>query len=116
MRDSYLVDVERLTTKCSGKPFGAELLEREFLDVLDQMSDQFGRSLVVTIVDLPALGTTWSPTSRRTSVRSKDFVSDQEVRWCPGCGDYAFSSAVQRVLPDLGLRREKIAFISGIGC
>jgi 2-oxoglutarate ferredoxin oxidoreductase subunit beta len=46
----------------------------------------------------------------------KDFVSDQEVRWCPGCGDYAVLAAVQGFLPDLGLRKENITFISGIGC
>jgi 2-oxoglutarate/2-oxoacid ferredoxin oxidoreductase subunit beta len=46
----------------------------------------------------------------------KDFTSDQEVRWCPGCGDYAVLKAVQGFLPDLGLRRENIVFISGIGC
>ncbi|MBZ5735651.1 2-oxoacid:ferredoxin oxidoreductase subunit beta [Nocardioides sp. TRM66260-LWL] len=47
---------------------------------------------------------------------AKDFSSDQEVRWCPGCGDYAVLKAVQSFLPDLGLRRENIVFISGIGC
>lgn len=46
----------------------------------------------------------------------KDFVTDQDVRWCPGCGDYAILSQVQRVLPDLGVPRENIVFISGIGC
>ncbi|WP_310742079.1 2-oxoacid:ferredoxin oxidoreductase subunit beta [Microbispora sp. H13382] len=46
----------------------------------------------------------------------KDFKSDQEVRWCPGCGDYAILAAVQSFLPDLGLRRENIVFVSGIGC
>ena len=46
----------------------------------------------------------------------KDFTSDQEVRWCPGCGDYAILKAVQGFLPDLGLRRENIVFVSGIGC
>ncbi len=46
----------------------------------------------------------------------KDFTSDQEVRWCPGCGDYAVLKAVQSFLPDLGLRRENIVFVSGIGC
>jgi 2-oxoglutarate/2-oxoacid ferredoxin oxidoreductase subunit beta len=45
-----------------------------------------------------------------------DFSSDQEVRWCPGCGDYAILNAVQRVMPDLGIPREKIVFVSGIGC
>ncbi|SDP15435.1 2-oxoglutarate ferredoxin oxidoreductase subunit beta [Nakamurella panacisegetis] len=46
----------------------------------------------------------------------KDFKTDQEVRWCPGCGDYAILAAVQGFLPELGLRRENIVFISGIGC
>lgn len=46
----------------------------------------------------------------------KDFISDQEVRWCPGCGDYAILSQVQKVLPDLGIPREKFLFVSGIGC
>jgi len=46
----------------------------------------------------------------------KDFTSDQEVRWCPGCGDYAVLAAVQGFLPELGLRRENIVFVSGIGC
>lgn len=46
----------------------------------------------------------------------KDFRSDQEVRWCPGCGDYAILSAVQSFMPELGIPREKIVFISGIGC
>lgn len=45
-----------------------------------------------------------------------DFSSDQEVRWCPGCGDYAILAAVQRMLPNLGLVKENIVFISGIGC
>jgi 2-oxoglutarate/2-oxoacid ferredoxin oxidoreductase subunit beta len=46
----------------------------------------------------------------------KDFKSDQEVRWCPGCGDYAILAAVQSFMPELGLEREKIVFVSGIGC
>ncbi|MGZ5404562.1 MAG: 2-oxoacid:ferredoxin oxidoreductase subunit beta [Nocardioides sp.] len=46
----------------------------------------------------------------------KEFTSNQEVRWCPGCGDYAVLKAVQGFLPDLGLRRENIVFVSGIGC
>src|ERR687898_2791601 len=45
-----------------------------------------------------------------------DFASDQEVRWCPGCGDYAILAAVQSVMPELGIPREKIVFVSGIGC
>jgi 2-oxoglutarate/2-oxoacid ferredoxin oxidoreductase subunit beta len=46
----------------------------------------------------------------------KEYTSDQEVRWCPGCGDYAVLKAVQGFMPDLGLRRENIVFVSGIGC
>jgi 2-oxoglutarate ferredoxin oxidoreductase subunit beta len=46
----------------------------------------------------------------------KDFQTDQEVRWCPGCGDYAILSAVQSVFPELGIPREKFAVVSGIGC
>ncbi len=46
----------------------------------------------------------------------KDFASDQEIRWCPGCGDYAILSAMQKVLPEMGIPHEKIVFISGIGC
>ncbi len=46
----------------------------------------------------------------------KDFQSDQEVRWCPGCGDYAILSAVQTVFPELGIPKEKFVVISGIGC
>ena len=46
----------------------------------------------------------------------KDFASDQDVRWCPGCGDYAVLAAVQRVLPELVERKERTVFISGIGC
>lgn len=45
-----------------------------------------------------------------------DFTSDQEVRWCPGCGDYAILAAMQRVLPMMGVRPENTVFISGIGC
>ena len=47
---------------------------------------------------------------------AKEFKSDQEVRWCPGCGDYAILAAVQGFLPELGLKRENVVFISGIGC
>ena len=46
----------------------------------------------------------------------KDFVSDQEVRWCPGCGDYSILAQTQKVMPDFGYARENIVFISGIGC
>ena len=51
-----------------------------------------------------------------TPQTAKDFKSDQEVRWCPGCGDYAILAAVQGFMPQLGLRKENVVFISGIGC
>jgi 2-oxoglutarate ferredoxin oxidoreductase subunit beta len=47
---------------------------------------------------------------------AKEFKSDQEVRWCPGCGDYAILAGVQSFLPELGVKRENIVFVSGIGC
>ena len=46
----------------------------------------------------------------------KEFVSDQDVRWCPGCGDYSILSNVQKVMPELGVKRENVVFVSGIGC
>ena len=74
----------------------------------------------MTTIDLPmpkpvgdgleGIPTTSEPQTRR------EFSSDQEVRWCPGCGDYAVLAAVQGFLPELGLLRENIVFISGIGC
>lgn len=50
------------------------------------------------------------------TLNKKDFTSDQEVRWCPGCGDYSVLSTMQSFLPELGVPRENIVFISGIGC
>jgi 2-oxoglutarate ferredoxin oxidoreductase subunit beta len=57
-------------------------------------------------------------TNGNTAVKltRKDFVSDQEVRWCPGCGDYSILAQVQKVMPELGISKEKIVFVSGIGC
>jgi 2-oxoglutarate ferredoxin oxidoreductase subunit beta len=72
----------------------------------------------MTTTDLPSPtwgGTELVPATDAPQSR-KDFASDQEVRWCPGCGDYAVLSAVQGFLPELGLRRENIVFVSGIGC
>ena len=70
-----------------------------------------------TDLPVPGLrtGTESVPTTDEPQT-GKDFTSDQEVRWCPGCGDYAVLKAVQSFLPDLGLRRENIVFVSGIGC
>ena len=50
------------------------------------------------------------------ALTSKDFQTDQDVRWCPGCGDYSVLANVQRVMPELGLPRENFVFVSGIGC
>ena len=51
-----------------------------------------------------------------TQLKAKDFKTDQEVRWCPGCGDYAILAALQSFMPELGVPRENIVFVSGIGC
>lgn len=50
------------------------------------------------------------------SLTAKDFATDQEVRWCPGCGDYSILAQVQKIMPGLGTPRENIVMISGIGC
>jgi 2-oxoglutarate/2-oxoacid ferredoxin oxidoreductase subunit beta len=54
--------------------------------------------------------------SPKDKLKPTDYASDQEVRWCPGCGDYAILKAVQRTLPDLEVDKEKYVFVSGIGC
>ena len=50
------------------------------------------------------------------NLTKKDFTSDQEIRWCPGCGDYAILNSMQKALPNLGRKKEEFVFISGIGC
>ncbi len=55
-------------------------------------------------------------TTPSTELTPKDFTSDQEIRWCPGCGDYSILAQVKKILPTLGVPQEKIVFISGIGC
>ena len=69
----------------------------------------------MTATELPFPGLAGVPTTEE-KLTGKDYTSDQEVRWCPGCGDYAVLKAVQSFLPDLGLRKENIVFVSGIGC
>ena len=54
--------------------------------------------------------------TRDLGLKAKDFKTDQEVRWCPGCGDYAILAAVQGFMPELGVPKEDIVFVSGIGC
>ncbi|MFN2374556.1 MAG: 2-oxoacid:ferredoxin oxidoreductase subunit beta [Cyclonatronaceae bacterium] len=55
-------------------------------------------------------------TVKTPELTGKDFSSDQDVRWCPGCGDYTILKQVQNVMPDLGIARENIVFVAGIGC
>jgi 2-oxoglutarate ferredoxin oxidoreductase subunit beta len=55
-------------------------------------------------------------TAEPVKYTAKDFQSDQDVRWCPGCGDYSILAQTQRIMPDLGIPRHKMVFVSGIGC
>ena len=98
LRERYLVDVVPLT-KVQGKPFKVSEIAR------------------------PHPGTGWEAMSMRSHDRhhraadaARTSRSDQDVRWCPGCGDYAVLAQVQKLLPTLGIPRENFAFISGIGC
>ncbi|MCX6198571.1 MAG: 2-oxoacid:ferredoxin oxidoreductase subunit beta [Bacteroidetes bacterium] len=59
--------------------------------------------------------TTLEPTAP-VKLTAKDFTSDQEIKWCPGCGDYSILKQVQTVLPDFVVEKEKVVFVSGIGC
>jgi 2-oxoglutarate/2-oxoacid ferredoxin oxidoreductase subunit beta len=65
---------------------------------------------------LPTLGGLDGVPTTDDKQTAKDFTSDQEVRWCPGCGDYAVLAAVRQFLPTLGIKRENTVFVSGIGC
>lgn len=57
-----------------------------------------------------------SENTDRLIYTAKDFETDQEVRWCPGCGDYSVLKSVQKILPQTGYKKEDIVFVSGIGC
>jgi 2-oxoglutarate ferredoxin oxidoreductase subunit beta len=57
-----------------------------------------------------------APATPEAKLTGKDFQSDQDVRWCPGCGDYSILAQVQRVMPELNVPRHRVAFVSGIGC
>jgi 2-oxoglutarate/2-oxoacid ferredoxin oxidoreductase subunit beta len=63
-----------------------------------------------------APGNGQGPAAPTATLSRKDFQSDQEVRWCPGCGDYSVLAAVQFLLPELGVSPEQTVFVSGIGC
>ena len=69
-----------------------------------------------TDLGLPSIGGLHGVPTTDAKQTAKDFTSDQEVRWCPGCGDYAVLAAVRSFLPTLGIRRENTVFVSGIGC
>jgi len=71
---------------------------------------------VSTDLGLPSIGGLDQVPHTEEKQTAKDFTSDQEVRWCPGCGDYAVLAAVRQFLPTLGIRRENTVFVSGIGC
>jgi len=73
------------------------------------MTDVIGVDLGLTA------GTSGVPTTDEPQ-KSKDFTSDQEVRWCPGCGDYAVLAAFQGFMPELGIKKENTVIVSGIGC
>ncbi|HEY9417621.1 MAG TPA: 2-oxoacid:ferredoxin oxidoreductase subunit beta [Pseudonocardia sp.] len=70
----------------------------------------------ITELGLPSRGGLDGVPTTDEKQTAKDFTSDQEVRWCPGCGDYAVLAAVRSFLPELGLKRENVVFVSGIGC
>ncbi len=78
------------------------------------MTDLIGTDLGVT--PLPVRSKVAGVPTTDAPQKSRDFTSDQEVRWCPGCGDYVILNTIRNFLPELGLRRENIAFVSGIGC
>ena len=98
LRAKYLVDADR-PQQDSGPPFKQAELEQKIEELL-------GVTKSMATATLPPI----------TPLTKKDFQTDQEVRWCPGCGDYAILSAVQSVFPELGIKRENFVVISGIGC
>ena len=99
LRAKFLVDVESF----SQGPGPADLRRR------DRATD---RGAAMSAVTHKGNGNGGAP----EALTKADFQSDQETRWCPGCGDYAVLSAVQQFMPELGIPPEKIVFITGIGC
>ncbi|KMS84912.1 2-oxoacid:ferredoxin oxidoreductase subunit beta, partial [Streptomyces regensis] len=72
--------------------------------------------MTATDLGLPTMGGLDLVPTTDEPQKAKEYKSDQEVRWCPGCGDYVVLNTIQSFLPTLGLKRENIVFISGIGC
>ena len=120
-----------------GLPFRAAELAAVIQDVIDRTGHAAGsiadRDRRQSSDHRPRTCTTWacppaarSPTRSRarwrrtapkqTELKAKDLKTDQEVRWCPGCGDYVILNAVQSFLPSLGIAREDMVIVSGIGC
>jgi 2-oxoglutarate ferredoxin oxidoreductase subunit beta len=75
-----------------------------------------GSAPVGVDLGLPSIGGLHGVPTTDAKQTARDYTSDQEVRWCPGCGDYAVLAAVRSFLPTLGIRRENTVFVSGIGC
>src|SRR5215468_6323837 len=71
---------------------------------------------MATVMDLKVPVNGKPAADGKPQLTRKDFQSDQEVRWCPGCGDYSILAQVQKVMPELNVPRENVVFISGIGC
>ena len=92
LRSKFLIDAKRLN-KVSGQPFKI----REIVDAIESLA----RRLIMNAPQKLTL---------------KDFSTDQEVRWCPGCGDYAILKTIQKLMPELDTPKENTVFVSGIGC
>ena len=105
LRGTYLVDAVSYN-RVRGKPFRIQ----EIIDEAER-TPRRGNDGHDARRQLPR-----STAREPIQLTRKDFVSDQEVRWCPGCGDYSILAQTQKVMPDFGVPRENIVFISGIGC
>src|SRR5262245_52181503 len=68
------------------------------------------------LLDMSQIVSAVTTTSSLPVLTAKDFASDQEIRWCPRCGDYSILAQMKKVLPTLGIPKEKFVFVSGIGC
>ena len=104
LRAEYLIDV-RSYTRVEGRPLLASEIERAILEMLPPSTEPGSEPPGGEPVADAALPLT-----------KADFQSDQETRWCPGCGDYSVLAAIQGFMPELGIAPEKIVFVTGIGC
>ena len=96
LRSQFLVDIQGIQNLCGRSFFVEELAE--CIEAIDEGGYE------MTDVALP-------------TYKAKDFATDQDVRWCPGCGDYAVLTAMKKMAADLGVKREDFMyFVSGIGC